>query len=116
MKVFAATLIILTLMLFLIVVNRSFILSVAGELNSRLDGIGASLDKNEKIREAEEYWKDVRFRASLSVSNSVLEEIDRRFVGLKAFTDKDRAADFECELLLFRDTIKKMSRLEKFIK
>lgn len=116
MKVFAATIIILALMLILIVANRCFILSVAKELNDHLDVISSTESKAESILKAETYWKRVRFRASLSVSNSVLEEIDRRFVGLKAFTDKDRVADFECELLLFRDTIKKMSRLEKICK
>ena len=116
MKVFAATLIILFLMLILIVVNRAFILSIAKDLGEHLDVIVTSENKLADIRKAEKYWKRVRFRASLSVSHDVVEEIDRRFVGLKSYTAKDRAADFECELLLFEDVLKKMSRLEKFIK
>ena len=116
MKVFAATLVILFLMLLLIVVNRAFILSVAKDLGEHLDVIAKSTDKLESIKEAEKYWKRVRFRTSLSISHEIVEDVDRRFVGLKAYTDKDRAADFECELLLFRDVLKKMSRLERFIK
>ncbi len=116
MKVFVATLIILALMLFLIVMNRSFILSVAKELGEHLDMIATSNDKIESIEKAEKYWKRVRFRTSLSISHEIVEDVDRRFVGLKAYTDKDRAADFECELLLFADVLKKMSRLERFIK
>lgn len=116
MKVFAATLIILALMLFLIAVNRSFILSVTKDLAEHLDTIAKSSDKIQSIKEAEKYWKRVRFRTSLSISHEIVEDVDRRFVGLKAYTDKDRAADFECELLLFADVLKKMSRLERFIK
>ncbi len=116
MRVFAATLIILFFMLLLIVINRTFILSVARDLDEHLDVIATSKDKLESIEKAEKYWKRVRFRTSLSVSHGIVEEIDRHFVGLKAYTDKDRAADFKCELLLFRDVLKKMSRLEKLMK
>ncbi len=116
MKVFAATLIILALMLLLIFINRSFILSVAKDLGEHLDVIEAGENRTENILEAEKYWKRMRFRASLSVNHNIVEEIDRRFVGLKAFSGKDRAADFEYELLLFRDAIKKMGRLEKLPK
>ena len=116
MKVFAATLIILFFMLLFIFVNRAFILSVASDLNERLDVIETSNDKIGSINEAEKYWKRVRLRASLSVSREIIEDVDRRFVGLKSYTDKDRAADFKCELLLFRDVIKKMIRLERVIK
>lgn len=112
MKVFAATVIILTIMLVFIGVNRAFILETAENLSEHLDQITESTEKLNAIHTAEEYWEKIRRRASLSVSRDVIEEIDRRFVGLKAFTDEDRKADFECELLLFRDTIKKMSRLE----
>ena len=116
MKVFAATLIILFFMLLFIFVNRAFILSVASDLNERLDVIETSNDKIGSINEAEKYWKRVRLRASLSVSHEIIEDVDRRFVGLKSYTEKDRAADFQCELLLFRDVIKKMIRLERVIK
>ena len=116
MKVFAATLIILMLMLVMIAANRSFILSVARDLGEHLDTIARSADKLGSIAEAEQYWKRVRLRTSLSVSHEIIEDVDRRFVGLKSYTDKDRAADFKCELLLFRDVIKKMIRLERVIK
>ena len=116
MKVFAATLIILFFMLLLIFVNRAFILSVAKGLNEHLNAIETSNDKIGSINEAEKYWKRVRLRTSLSVSHEIVEDVDRRFVGLKSYTDKDRAADFKCELLLFRDVIKKMIRLERVIK
>lgn len=116
MKVFAATVIILAVMVLFIGVNRTFILETAENLSGHLDIISESAEKAEKISAAEEYWKKIRGRASLSVSYGTIEEIDRGFIGLKSFTDKDREADFERELLLFRDTIEKMSRLERVFK
>ncbi len=116
MKVFTVTVIILTLMIIGIGVNRSFILTVSQELYGYLDRIESTADKYSKITEAEEYWERNRFGASLSVSHEIVEEIDRRFIGIKAFCETGREADFKCEIQLFRDGIKKMSRLERFIK
>ena len=112
MKVFAATIIILGIMLVFIGVNRAFVLSVAKNLSEHLDDITESTEKLDAIHVAQEYWERIRRRVSLSVNRNVIEEIDRRFVGLKSFTDKEREADFECELRLLRDALDKMKRNE----
>ncbi len=114
MKTFIISTVIFAVMISMIIFNYIYINNAA----DRLERLAADIIPDSKVLEEsvgalEDYWEESKSRIDLTSNHTIINNIGIKIANIRLFADKGDNLQLTKELLLLKEEIKELRRLER---
>ncbi len=114
MKTFIISTVIFAVMISVIIFNYMYINDAADVLDELAAAIIPEADNLEaSVKALEDYWEDNKVRIGLVSNHTVINNIGIKISGIRLFYEKNDSLRLAREVLLLKEEIKEMRRLER---
>jgi len=114
LKTFIISTVIFAVMISMIIFNYIYINNSADRLEELTSAIiPDSGDLEERVKVLEDYWEDNKVRIGLVSNHTIINNIGIKIANIRLFTDKGDDFCLAKELILLKEDIKELRRLER---